>query len=264
MARYVATLIDTSDSADEPFALPSSPPIPCNAAVGFSLVVPGHTYAAEVEGYDRDDLEPVAPGVRELVDPNTRELVKPRWTTRCGSRPADQVIAVEEVERVVSSCAPLEDTNPPADLGGARIDTGKVLGGLSCGDAAGEVARVEAKVAGSVESVACGESIDLSGLSAQAATRIELSAFEEGSSTARWGALCSATPVAGVTAPAECSALTERGAVEIDLPALLERASLSCDDVQEPGSSRPTKPSRSSHRRVARGSFAWAIFPSGT
>lgn len=232
MTRYVATLIDTSDP-DQPFALPSSPPIPCNAAVGFSLVVPGHTYAAEVEGYDRDDLEPVEAGVRHLVDPDTRELVEPRWTTRCGSRPADQVIAVEDFERVVSSCAPLEDSNPPADLGGARIDTSNLLGGLSCGEATGEVARVEAKVAGSVESVACGESIDLTGLSVRTVTRIELSAFEEGSSTARWGALCTATPVAGVTAPADCSGLTERGAVEIDLPALLEGLSLSCDDVQE-------------------------------
>ncbi len=231
MSRYVATLVDTTNQA-EPFVLPSSPPIPCNSAVGFSLVVPGHTYAAEVDGYDRDDLEPLAPGVRDLVDPNTRELVKPRWTTVCGSRPADQVIAVIDVERVVSGCALLTDSMPPSDVGGARIDTRDILGGLSCGDDEGAVARVEARVAGDTSSVACGESIELSGLSAESPTRIELAAFEEGASTPRWGAACTATPVAGVTAPADCSALSDRGAVEIDLPALLEAASLSCEEVR--------------------------------
>jgi hypothetical protein len=234
MSRYVATLIDTTDPA-EPFVLPSSPPIPCNAAVGFSLVVPGHTYAAEVDGYARDDLEPLAAGVRDLVDPTSRELVTPRWTTVCGRRPADQVIAVEDVERVISSCEVLEDTSPPADLGAATIDTRTVLGSLSCGDEPGEVARFSAKVAGSVREVACGETIELSGLSAQTATPIELSAFEVGGDDEqpRWGALCTATPVAGVTVAADCAVLSDRGAVEIDLPALLEDASLSCDDVQE-------------------------------
>jgi hypothetical protein len=232
MSRYVATLVDTTDEA-EPFVLPSSPPIPCNSAVGFSLVVPGHTYAAEVDGYDRDDLEPIAPGVRDLVDPTTRELVTPRWTTVCGGRPADQVIAVAEVERVISGCALLTDSSPPSDVGAARIDTGDVLGSLSCGDEEGAVARVEARVAGVTSSVTCGEAIEVSGLSADAATRIELAAFEEGATNPRWGALCTATPVAGVTAPADCATLSDRGAIEIDLPALLEGASLACDEVLE-------------------------------
>jgi hypothetical protein len=232
MARYVATLIDTTDPG-APFVLPSSPPISCNASVGFSLVVPGRRYAAEIDGYDREDLVPVAPGVRELVDPETRELVTPRWTTVCGGRSADQVIAIAEVERVISGCSLLSDSQPPSEFGATRIDTRQVLGRLACGDEAGEVARVEARLDGATESVDCGESIVFSDLSTESAKRVELFAFEAKASEPRWGASCTATPIAGVTAPADCTTLTDRGGVEIDLPALLEGASLSCRDVSE-------------------------------
>lgn len=232
MTRYVATLIDTTDPA-QPFVLPSSPPIPCNATVGFSFVVPGHTYAATIDGYDRDDLEPVAPGVRELVDPETQELVEPRWTTECGRRPSEQVIAVQNLERGVTNCAPLEDRRPAGEVGGARIETASVLGGLRCGEKHGEVSRVEARVGEQLVGGECGDRLELSGLSSTTASLIELSAFEKGASTPRWGALCTARPVAGVTALADCSLFTERGAVDVDLPGLLDAAGLSCDEVAE-------------------------------
>lgn len=89
LQRYVATLTDVT-RVGEPeeslnFDLPSSAPARCEQGVAFGLVVPGHFYTARVDGYDRSDLEPLAPGVPILVDPSTREPVAPRWTTTCGT-----------------------------------------------------------------------------------------------------------------------------------------------------------------------------------
>ena len=110
MRRYVATVFDAGpedvngaggangggDSSD--FALPSSTvahgdvtgdgapdatPIPCAQTVGFSRVVIGNRYWAEIDGYDRDDLVALAPGTRILYDPVTSERVAPRWSTSC-------------------------------------------------------------------------------------------------------------------------------------------------------------------------------------
>jgi hypothetical protein len=49
------------------------------------LVVPGHFYVAQVDGYDRSDLMPLLAGSSILVDPSTSEPVTPRWTAKCGT-----------------------------------------------------------------------------------------------------------------------------------------------------------------------------------
>jgi hypothetical protein len=108
MRRYVATVFHVptegaggqasggasgDDSEAKEFALPSSTldrgdgfasPIPCTQNVGFSHVIPDRKYRAEIEGYDRDDLVALAPGLPILFDPVTLERVPPRWTTDCG------------------------------------------------------------------------------------------------------------------------------------------------------------------------------------
>lgn len=70
------------------YALPTSPPTGCQAAVRFAEVVPagrgevGHSYVAHLAGYDRAGLEPVAPGSPLLTTQG--KLVKPRWEGTCG------------------------------------------------------------------------------------------------------------------------------------------------------------------------------------
>lgn len=94
LQRYVATLTDVTRMRTEAsgdggapaldFDLPSSLPIRCEQGVAFGLVVTGHFYTAQVDGYDRSDLEPLASGAPVMVDP-TGKPVAPRWTTTCGT-----------------------------------------------------------------------------------------------------------------------------------------------------------------------------------
>jgi hypothetical protein len=146
MQSYVATLYDitpTAEAGPGNLELPSSPPTPCSLTVTFSWLYLGHQYAAQIDGYDRSDLHPIAgadggaaDGARTMVDPNGA-IVPPHWTTNCGysddpvvgfsadggivdagqpSNPIDTVdsgilpsgaIAVSTVTTFVQNCAPL-------------------------------------------------------------------------------------------------------------------------------------------------------------
>lgn len=87
---YVATLTDVTDPL-KPQRLASSMPVNCSMPVSFYFVVPGHSYVAEIDGYDRSDIVPYgspdsgnAPsGSRHMVDPITGLDVAPRWTSQC-------------------------------------------------------------------------------------------------------------------------------------------------------------------------------------
>jgi hypothetical protein len=100
MRRYVATLSDVTGLSGEiggegEFKLPSSSPVPCFLEVRFERLVIGREYAADIQGYDRDDIVPLGcypnspdtapgcPGSPVMVDAATGEYVTPRWTTSC-------------------------------------------------------------------------------------------------------------------------------------------------------------------------------------
>jgi hypothetical protein len=88
MQLYVATIFDVSSHAtlgigDAELALPSSLPTGCGVQVLFEDILDGREYSAAVDGYDRSDITPLAPGSRVMVD-GSGAYVKPRWTTRCG------------------------------------------------------------------------------------------------------------------------------------------------------------------------------------
>ena len=91
LQRYVATLKDITRTGPADagvaldFELPSSAPTRCQQSVAFGLVVAGHFYVAQIDGYDRSDLVPLAPGAPILVDPATQKPVAPRWTATCGT-----------------------------------------------------------------------------------------------------------------------------------------------------------------------------------
>jgi hypothetical protein len=95
--RYVATLIDLTPEpfnaeAIAPFHHPSSPPVDCHSGVEFEGVVPatvvggslvpGHQYVAEVQGFARTDVAPLAQGSPIMVSDG--EVAQPLWTAICG------------------------------------------------------------------------------------------------------------------------------------------------------------------------------------
>lgn len=88
MRRYVATLVDVSglpEAGIPEIEMPSSPPTPCYQKIQFERITPGREYSAKIQGYDRTDLRPSAPGSLVMVD-GTGAYVPPRWTTTCGGR----------------------------------------------------------------------------------------------------------------------------------------------------------------------------------
>ena len=91
MRRYVATIYDVTpgiggDGGPSEFALPSSGPVPCTRQIAFGggFVLQGHRYVADIQAYDRTDIEPLGSGSNVMVNTTTGEVVKPRWTTSCG------------------------------------------------------------------------------------------------------------------------------------------------------------------------------------
>lgn len=99
MVRFVATLSDVSPHGDlgigsATLILPSSAPTSCHVPVLFEGVLVGHEYQARVDGYDRENIAPLAKGSSSMVvstqidgavPPDVGAYVPPRWTTTCGS-----------------------------------------------------------------------------------------------------------------------------------------------------------------------------------
>jgi hypothetical protein len=224
------------DEADKGFALPSSTikrgedlasAIPCTQRVGFSRIVEGHRYWAEVEGYDRDDLVALEPGTRILYDQVSGVRVPPRWTTRCSW--CNPVTGLGSIVRTIGTCDPLEDAMPST---GTLIIVGVegALDGLDCGSADGEVERFEVTPpGGAAVGAACGETVTLTGLETGGTITFPLRAFAAGASEAGWGTTCVAEAIAGVTTTATCLPLTSEGALEVDPMEALAALGLECD-----------------------------------
>jgi hypothetical protein len=249
MRRYVATVFDVGSgdgaggessggagNAETGFALPSSTvvggngqpaAIPCTQSVGFSHVVPGNRYRAEIDGYDRDDLVAIAPGLRVMIDPLTLERVAPRWTTSCGKEAP--VTSRRFIVRRIGSCKPLEDSAEPGEtLVEVRLDG--ALGMLECGGDAGAVDRFEVvPPGGTAVGAACGETVTLPGLEPGRATlSLPLRAFEAGALEPTWGTTCLVEAVQGVTTVATCLPLSSTGVLEVDPLDALAALGLEC------------------------------------
>jgi hypothetical protein len=94
--EYVATLVDISANNTFPkladggvlpldgLILPSSPPTPCTETVLFERLLVGREYVGFIQGYDRDEIMPLATGSPTMVDSVTKAYVPPRWQTSCG------------------------------------------------------------------------------------------------------------------------------------------------------------------------------------
>jgi hypothetical protein len=223
MRRYSATLIDvTDDLVDvgakvEDFALPSSAPVDCRYPVGFGRVVIGHRYVAHVEGYDRVDIEPAAPGSPLMLDPETGDLVPPRWQTACGragALGADGPISPIRLRSVfVTGCEPLRASSRPP-LSAVSIQLDVALGALSCTSDGGEVDRFEVRSPGSkvVHGTQCDAAVELVSLTPGALVELQVDAYGKDDQP-RWTTTCQALPEAGAVVAAGCDLLSEEETV---------------------------------------------------
>jgi len=232
MRSYVATLTDVSVSP--PFRLPSSAPTPCELAVSFAYVVPGHSYVASIEAYDTDAVTPrggASSGSPVMVDPVTGEQVAPAWSTRCGelTDEANGIVTVSRSFRniVARGCLPLERL-APADGAQISFDTAGILGELSCGTKEGEVERIRIESAdGASHEIACGETLVIPSPAGRV-HRFEVAAFESDATEPRWTARCHAESQPGATLPASCSRLSAKGTIRLRIDALLDHHGLAC------------------------------------
>jgi hypothetical protein len=244
MRSYVATVWDTGPAYNPagvpmppdpatypPFALPSSGPVACTQPVGFARIVPGHRYVADVDGYDRSDLEPLAPGSRIMIDPATGERVSPRWTTNCGG--LQGTIARVQMARTIRDCAPLVDA-APSELTAVEVRIDAALGSLTCGEGPGQVSRFEVQ-AGTAESLEapCGEAVKVTDVTAGTNLHLPVLAFEAENTEPSWGTTCTASVAAGAIVPASCTTLTDRGGVDVSPTEVLAAYGLDCGALGE-------------------------------
>ncbi len=249
MRRYTATIFDvTDDLAEAPFELPTSSLVPCEQAVTFSFVVPGHRYAARVRGYDRTNLRKQSSGSPLAVDANG-VVVAPRWTTECGIQASlsgnagaggvsgalegdassmagqggsdDQPAPGFSVKGITSAsrftvyadyCLPLVDHGPTT---ATRISIGleAALGKLSCGDGTGEVSEFSAELIGvSAPPVRtpCGETATFDEVEPHQTYRLNVLAYEKGAAAPHWQTACRVTALPGAVTPASCDPLRTR------------------------------------------------------
>jgi hypothetical protein len=221
MRRYVATLEDVTgnlggEQADlDSFVLPSSPPVSCVVPVAFGFVVPEHRYVADIQGYDRTNLVPLASGSPVMLSPESGEVVEPRWTTSCGRQ--DQgtdtaVIAYDRVTIFVRACEPLTDHLEAGTPTGVTVSLADALGDLGCGTDPGAVDRFEVTLNGSDDAplaASCGDQVTLDGLIAETTYTFTVTAFEANGTTAAWQTTCFRTAEPGAIVPAYCDPLVE-------------------------------------------------------
>jgi hypothetical protein len=232
--RYVATLTDVTPTDDagtlRDFVLPSSGPLPCTQPVGFSFVVPGRKYVASIDAYDRSDIQPLAPGSRDVVDFSGKTRVVPRWTAACET----PVTAVASRIQPARGCSALADSAPSGTTA-VRVGLEQWLGDLECGELPGQIARYTAELAyvgaslpRTSKTARCGETLSFGDLEPGRPISISILAFEGEALEPSWGTACEATTAPLVTLDASCAPLTTLGAVEIDLPRLLAELEQTC------------------------------------
>ncbi|MBI5535018.1 MAG: hypothetical protein HY898_19980 [Deltaproteobacteria bacterium] len=186
---YVATLTDVTDP-EHPQVLASSMPVSCSAPVSFYYVMPGHSYVAEIDGYDRSDIVPYGSaaagsptGSRHMVDPKTGQDVAPRWTSHCpaslgedggvdaGAADADDAgdaaDASDDVDSRIQPSVPgasvsmtnldieMQDCSPLREVlppleSAVTVDLASVRHELQCGTAGGEIDHFVVTPVGSV------------------------------------------------------------------------------------------------------------------
>ncbi len=115
---YVATLADVTDPK-APVRLASSMPVACGMPVSFAFVIPGHKYAASIQGYDREDITPyggASSGSQLMVDRTSNADVVARWATTCGPWPqSNDTAPVVQADAGSSDASAIDDSGLGSD-----------------------------------------------------------------------------------------------------------------------------------------------------
>lgn len=265
LRSYVATITDVSDPA-LPFTLPSSLPTPCSLGVRFDNIQAGRSYTLQIDGYEAFagdigptgwsiDATPQNPndakyeidyaalrsGSRHMTDV-TGAPVSPRWLGACGEGTGAQAptVAADTGTTLVSGCSPLVDTAPGSTETGLEVAPQDALGSLVC---AGQAASGEPSVASfdllpqnglpGLLGIPCLDAPFVqkyTGASLVPGTIVDffVDAHAEPGGPVTWGATCSAVVEEGLVVRAGCSALTDRGAMRVDIAAVLEQLGVEC------------------------------------
>lgn len=252
MRAYQATLFDVTEEipgaiSSEPFPLPTSSVVPCEVAVQFQFVVPGHRYVAHVAAFDIDpgDLRQPSPGFPAVTDENGR-IVTPRWTTIChgtssalaaaqggdgglggaagssGASTPRGALAVTNAQVPVRGCEPLTDAGDSPT--GVLVQLTRALIDLECGDEPGQVASFVVEAPGLMPvSAPCSGKAVLTPLPPDRDIELTVTAFGaaeepmEGAGGAAgapnegtvptWTTRCQARTAPGALVPASCDPL---------------------------------------------------------
>jgi len=224
----------TAPRSKDGFALPSSGPTECRTPVAFSRVLDGHRYRAEVEGYDRAGLVPLAAGARIMIDPATGERVAPRWKWRCGDACPENALAY--VSRTVTDCTLEPGSEVPSGASSVLFGLDGVAGAPACGTDAGaldhySVSYQSASGATTSAQATCGQQIRLDDVPERGTLKLSVLAYEAGNAEASWGTTCTATLIPGLTVNAACAPLIGEGALDVDPATALSALGYGCDDL---------------------------------
>ncbi|AKT40810.1 hypothetical protein [Chondromyces crocatus] len=243
MQSYVATLIDHTDPS-APFALPSSDPLPCSQQTQFRYVVPGHVYAASVDGYEQASnvLVPrgghgsgsrrmkLGTGVRRDDDRRWTTLpdVTPRWRIDCAEQAAQDGASLN-----MGGCQLVSDRGTSA-VTAIQFDLQATLGSLRCAteDGSGEVSRFDVIPSDGAQAeivdVPCPPEGPIRIEEGVSAGRVYTFRIEAHGPRATYAASCEAVTVENRTVSAVCSPLTANGVLNIPVDAVVEASGLTC------------------------------------
>jgi hypothetical protein len=241
---YTATLTDVTDpDPARHVVLPTSPPTTCAQQASFGQLIDADFYAGEIDVYD---LPPCPPGKTlgkclvslggygsgartmgyQLSASTPFVPVEPLYQTKCGTKAVsprqdagayDATGPTQAVDLTLVKLQGCQALDLAARPSGVKIATTLLRGSLTCGEAAGQLSRLEIlrQGDGEVKKAGCGEEVRYEPLPAGADETFQVLGFEAGAEAARWGASCEAQVRAGIVVAASCDALTEQGGLRV-------------------------------------------------
>ncbi len=139
-----------------------------------------------------------------------QSYVPPPYRTFCSTDPTE---AVYQVNARIAGCVALA---APTGTASIRLTTDALRGSLPCGSVAGTIARFSVQQdGGDTRTPDCGEDLLYTDLTPGAYVQWRVFAYEQGSTTPRWGATCRGRAQAGLTVTATCDALQEQGSLRL-------------------------------------------------
>jgi hypothetical protein len=164
--------LDTDAGLTTAFA---SGAVPCDQAVLFPAAA-GRSYAAEIRGFDR------------AVSDAEVDTLPARWTARCGHGsesapdagldPYRPTLSLRGVTVPIRRCTSFDDGEPGGGASRIVVDQASALGGLRCGQGAGEVVRLQGTLNGVTRSALCGDPLVFDVAGVERYHTIALTGFE--------------------------------------------------------------------------------------